>query len=70
MMYAEPPPYTRTAIEGAVDAILGRPREHNPYSTTHAREYASAWELGWTEARELLEMRGAEEIARWLGEAA
>jgi hypothetical protein len=31
---------------------------------------AEAWEYGWDEGRWLLEMRGHEEAARWLREAA
>ena len=69
-MIAEPPPYTLIAIEGAVDAILGRPRKHNPYCATHAPSHASAWDLGWVEATELLEDRGQEEATRWLREVA
>ncbi|HZG35788.1 MAG TPA: hypothetical protein VEY87_08065 [Gaiellaceae bacterium] len=54
--------------EGAIDAFCGRPREHNPYDPTlHAAE---AWFYGWDEGRWLLELRGQEEAARWLREAA
>jgi hypothetical protein len=56
--------------EGAVDRFCGRPRERNPYCPTSALEHYAAWEFGWDEADHLLELRGAAEAARWLGEAA
>ena len=56
------------AIEGAVDRFCGRPREQNPYARNcDAFEW---WDLGWEDADQLLEMRGAEEARRWLTEAA
>jgi hypothetical protein len=58
------------AIEGAVDRFVGRPRQANPYSYTHAREWYEAWLLGWDDASWLLEVRGQEEAARWLRQAA
>jgi hypothetical protein len=61
---------TVIAIEGAVDRFVGRPREANPYSKQYARVWWEAWLLGWDEASWLLEMRGEEEAARWLQEAA
>jgi len=66
------PPLTLIAIEGAVDRFCGRPQDQNPYSFEFAYEYYVAWELGWVDAGELLEMRGEKEARRWLtaGEAA
>lgn len=58
------------ALEGAVDAFCGRPRERNPYCFEHARWYWKAWDLGWAEATYLLDERGQAEAARWLREAA
>jgi hypothetical protein len=58
------------AVEGAVDRFCGRPRSANPYSRTYAREHFEAWDYGWDDANWLLEIRGAEEAARWLNEAA
>jgi hypothetical protein len=58
------------ALEAAVDAFCGRPREANPYSREYARDDYEMWDLAWVEARELLELRGEEEAARWLREAA
>jgi hypothetical protein len=57
-------------VEGAVDRFCGRPRTANPYSFESARDGFEGWLLGWDEADLLLEMRGAEEAARWLREAA
>jgi hypothetical protein len=56
-------------VEGAVDRFCGRPRRANPYSYATAREGFEAWLVGWDEAGELLEVRGAEEAARWLAAA-
>lgn len=53
-------------VEGAVDAVLGRPRAENPYSRESAFEHWFAWNEGWDEGTELFEMRGREEAARWL----
>jgi hypothetical protein len=58
------------AVEGAVDRFCGRPRNHNPYSSTSARDHFEMWTWGWDGADELLELRGREEAARWLREAA
>jgi hypothetical protein len=58
------------ALEGSVDSFCGRPRCRNPYSYTLARSEWEAWDLGWTEAKNLLEVRGQAEVARWLREAA
>jgi hypothetical protein len=57
-------------VEGAVDRFCGRPRERNPYSYAYARDAFEAWLWGWDDADYLLEIRGREEAARWLGEAA
>ena len=58
------------AVEGAVDRFCGRPREKNPYNPACAREWFEAWALGWDDANYLLDVRGQEEIDRWLREAA
>lgn len=61
------------AIEGAVDRFCGRPRNQNPYArqiTGEEWDYWDAWDLGWADADHLLDMRGQEEAARWLREAA
>jgi hypothetical protein len=58
------------ALEGAVDSFCGRPRNRNPYRFEFARWEWEAWDLGWTEANHLLELRGQAEAARWLREAA
>ena len=57
-------------VEGAVDRFCGRPREANPYSEKYARQWFEAWLFGWDDASWLLEMRGQDEVRRWLGEAA
>ncbi len=54
--------------EGAVDRFCGRPSEQNPYAGGY--DSSEAWAWGWAEAGELLEIRGQEEAARWLREAA
>ena len=56
--------------EGCVDAFCGRPLARNPYCPESATDYWLAWDFGWHEARHLLEIRGREEAARWLREAA
>ena len=58
------------ALEGAVDSFCGRPRCRNPYSFEFARWEWEAWDLGWSEATYLLDLRGQAEAARWLREAA
>ena len=58
------------AIEGAVDRFCGRPRVQNPYQREPAAGAWEAWDLGWVEAEALLDLRGQEEAARWLREAA
>lgn len=57
-------------IEGATDYYCGRPRGENPYSYTSALDAHFAWAWGWDEAKMQLELRGQEEAARWLSEAA
>jgi hypothetical protein len=58
------------AIEGAVDRFCGRPRETNPYCRINAPVEFASWDLGWIEGGHYLDVRGQEEAARWLGEAA
>jgi hypothetical protein len=58
------------ALEGAVDRFCGRPRDRNPYCRENARDEFSSWDLGWTEADQLLDLRGQEETQRWLRESA
>ena len=53
-------------VEGAVDRFAGRPKAANPYAGGY--DSTEAWEYGWTEADEALELRGRQEAARWLGE--
>ena len=53
--------------EGAIDRFLGRPRDENPYCG--GQDSAEAWEYGWDEAEWLLEIRGMDEVRRWLREA-
>jgi hypothetical protein len=55
------------AVEGACDRIFGRPRQANPYSYESARDGFEGWLFGWDEAGFQLELRGAQEAARWLG---
>jgi hypothetical protein len=57
-------------VEGAVDCVLGRPRNANPYPLDAARSHHVWWIKAWDEARDLLDVRGAEEASRWLREAA
>jgi hypothetical protein len=57
-------------LEGAVDAFCGRPKEQNPYDPVSAADACYAWEWGWDEATEQLALRGQQEAARWLREAA
>ena len=68
--YPDTTPLVCIVVEGAVDAFCGRPRHRNPYCPTYARDYWLAWDFGWQDARALLEVRGAQEAARWLREAA
>jgi hypothetical protein len=56
--------------EGVADAIFGRPITANPYDPRFAAEAHAAWAIGWREGRWHLEIRGQEEAARWLREAA
>jgi hypothetical protein len=56
-------------VEGAVDRFCGRPRTANPYSFESVRDGHEAWLMAWDETDLLLEMRGAEEAARWLAAA-
>ena len=58
------------AIEGACDRWFGRPKTQNPYSFANAREWWEAWDLGWSDADWLIDVRGQEETARWLREEA
>ena len=58
------------AVDRAVDRFCGRPKLRNPYHPISAIEAYVAWDWGWDEAAYQLEMRGAEEAARWLREAA
>lgn len=53
-------------VEGATDHFMGRPHDANPYNPTSAYDAFAAWSYGWTEAKELLEMRAQEETRRWL----
>lgn len=57
-------------VEGAVDHVCGRPIDRNPYSRGSAGDAADAWDYGWEEAAWVIDMRGQEEAARWLREAA
>ena len=54
--------------EGAVDRFCGRPEHANPYAPE--LDAYEAWQYGWAEADWLLQIRGQEEAARWLREAA
>ena len=55
--------------EGSFDRFLGRPRDACPYHR-EARHSHEAWAYGWEEADWLLEVRGMDEVRRWLREAA
>lgn len=57
-------------VEGAVDRFCGRPPDRNPYCEQNAQEAWGAWAFGWQEADWYLDVRGQEEAARWLREAA
>jgi len=57
-------------VEGAVDAFCGRPKHANPYCEQTVMEASYAWAWGHDEATLQLEIRGREEAARWLREAA
>ncbi len=54
-------------VEGAVDRFLGRPRDQNPYC---GQDSGEAWLYGWDEAEWLLDIRGMNEVRRWLRDAA
>ena len=54
--------------EGCVDRFLGRPRDQNPYCP--GEDPREAWDYGWDEGDWLLEIRGMDEVRRWLREAA
>ena len=58
------------AVEAAIDRVCGRPVEANPYCPIYAEEAHRVWLLGWREADWFIEIRGQEEAARWLREAA
>ena len=53
--------------QGAANRLLGRPRDQNPYcpgqDSTEAREY------GWDKSAWSMEIRGVDEVRRWLREA-
>ncbi len=53
--------------EGAVNRFLGRPRDQNPYCP--GQDSTEAWEYGWDESAWLIEIRGVDEVRRWLREA-
>jgi hypothetical protein len=57
-------------VEGAVDRFCGRPISANPYCATYAAEAHVGWRFGWQEDDFLLDIRAAEEAARWLQDAA
>lgn len=54
--------------EGAADAIFGRPRSANPY-TSEAQAARDSWALGWAYGQGFLETRATEETRRWLDAA-
>jgi len=54
--------------EGVTDRIFGRPFAHNPYAG--GIDSAEAWAWGWEEGNWILEMRGQDEVLRWLKRAA
>jgi hypothetical protein len=54
-------------VEGTVDRFCGRPQNRNPYAA--GSDSAEAWDYGWAEADETLELRGQQEAARWLTRA-
>jgi hypothetical protein len=55
--------------EGCADAIFGRPAGANPYARDFEPAH-SAWAFGHLQGLRLLEMRGVQEIRRWLRERA
>jgi len=55
-------------VEGATDRFLGRPRECCPYAPGY--DATEAWQYVWDESDWLFEIRGADEVRRWLREAA
>jgi hypothetical protein len=62
--------YSAVVVEGACDRFCGRPVEQNPYHPEVAAPQREAWTFGWEEADWVLGIRGQQEAARWLGEAA
>jgi hypothetical protein len=62
--------YLGVIVEACVDCFCGRPLDANPYNPIHAMDAYAAWTVAWKEAEAVLEMRGQEEAARWLREAA
>lgn len=54
--------------EGAVDRFLGHPRDQNPYGP--GQDSTEAWLYGWDEAEWMFDVRGMDEVRRWLNEAA
>ena len=57
-------------VEGAVDRFVGRPRDANPYSEDYAEQAWHSWDFGWQTGGWYLDVRGQEEAARWLRDAA
>lgn len=57
-------------VEGATDRFFGRPFDKNPYSQEYAPDAWRIWALGWKEADWFIDVRGADEAARWLRDAA
>ena len=57
-------------VEGACDRWFGRPLDANPYCPVNAADAWRVWQLGWSEAAWMIDVRGAAEAARWLREAA
>jgi hypothetical protein len=62
--------YLGIICEACVDRFCGRPLDANPYCPVNAQDAHAAWVIAWKEADAVLEMRGQEEAARWLREAA
>jgi len=54
--------------EGATDRFLGRPRDQNPYRG--GMDSREAWDYGWAESAWILDIRGMDEVRRWLRDAA
>ena len=55
-----------SAIEGAIDFVCGRPIDANPYFGDENRDAQFSWAFGWEYARDLLDLYGQREAARWL----